>query len=55
MVYDLVSFSTAIFPYLNGNIEVILFVYMHGCDWYFGNSQTVPNSQFYCSMLAVTA
>jgi hypothetical protein len=59
-VYDLASFdSDDVFLYLNENIEVItVLVYTHGwentlCDGYVGNCQTVPNSQFYCSMLAV--
>jgi hypothetical protein len=60
MVYDLASFDAdEIFSYLNENIEVItVLVYPHGwentfCDGYVGNCQTVPHSQFYCSMLAV--
>lgn len=60
MVYDLASFNTDdIFSYLNENIEVItVLVYIYGwestfCDGYVGNCQTVPNSQFHCSMLAV--
>lgn len=62
MVYDFASFDTDdIFSYLNENIEVrTVFVYTHGwentfCDGYFGNYQTVPNSRFYCSMIAVTS
>ena len=60
MVYDLASFDTDdIFSYLNENFEVItVLVYTHDRentfrDGYVGNCQTVPNCQFYCSMLAV--
>ena len=60
MVYDLASSDTDdIFSYSKENIEVItVLLYTYGwentvCDGYVGNCQTVPNSKFYCSTLAV--